>query len=139
MDVVTNLETQSRDHYCRAVLSAKEVLRSLGRDNFMVCAPTIKEIEFMASMHSAKSLGNWSFLLLWRLTGAGKQEVSSPCLCLLVSCQWLSLSEFNKKPVARESGKCDLQTPNSSIIEQIMEWWWVWAERQLVNNLSQAF
>lgn len=83
----------------------------------MACSPTIKEIGLVASAHSAESLGKWSFLLPWRLTGAGKQEVSSPCLCLLVSCQWLPLSEFNKKPVARESGKCDLQTPNSNIIE----------------------
>lgn len=63
----------------------------------MACSPTIKEIGLVASAHSAESLGKWSFLLPWRLAGAGKQEVSSPCLCLLVSCQWLPLSEFNKK------------------------------------------
>lgn len=39
----------------------------------------------------------------------------SSLLRLTVSYQGLQLSELNKKPVAKEYGKCSLQTSNSSI------------------------
>ena len=77
-------------------------------------------------------------LLLWSLTGDGKQESSFSRLCVWISFQGLSSAELNKKAVARHSGKWDLQISTSSTIKQNTKGQ-AWAERQLVNNLPQAF
>lgn len=63
-----------------------------------------------------------------------RKRVPPSHFCLPVSCWWLPLAEFNKQPVARESGTCGLQTSSSSITEQNTKGW-AWAERQLVSHL----
>lgn len=53
------------------------------------------------------------------------------------ACPFIYVYACNRKPVAKESGKCGLQTSSSSIIQQTMKGW-TWPERQLVNNLPQV-